>query len=117
LNAPGIFQNILPVNSFPVTSRYYGIEIATLDTPAGQSIAYVRRRIVPPAENFTLLMEHTVVQGDRLDNVTAKYLGDPEQFWRIADANDAIRPEELTEQIGSMLRITLPEGIPGQPHA
>lgn len=117
MNTFGIFQNNLPPNSFPVTSRYYGIEIASFETVTGQSIAYVRRRIVPPPENFTLLVEHTVVQGDRLDNITAKYLGDPEQFWRIADANNAVRPEELTDQIGARLRITLPEGIPGQPNA
>ena len=42
-----------------------------------------------------------MVQGDRLDNITAKYLGDPEQFWRMCDANGAMRPEELTETIGS----------------
>ncbi len=117
MNSPGVFQNALPPSSFPVTSRYYGIEVATLDTPAGQHIAYVRRRIVPPADNFTLLVEHTVVQGDRLDNIAAKYLGDPEQFWRICDANNAIRPEELTDTISAIIRITLPEGIPAQPHA
>jgi hypothetical protein len=34
-------------------------------------------------------------------------------FWRICDANRAMRPGALTETIGSRLRITLPEGIPG----
>jgi hypothetical protein len=58
-----------------------------------------------------------VTQGDRLDNVTARYLGDPEAFWRICDANNAMRPNELTETIGRRLRITLPEGIPGPPNA
>ena len=60
-----------------------------------------------------MLQEHVVGQGDRLDNITARYLGDPEQFWRVCDANRAMRPEELTEEIGRRLRITLPEGIPG----
>ena len=58
-----------------------------------------------------------MTQGDRLDNITAQYLGDPEQFWRICDANDAMRPDELTETIGRRLRITLPEGMPGTPNA
>jgi hypothetical protein len=52
----------------------------------GRPIAYLRRRFIPQPEQFSLLMEHTVVQGDRLDNVVAQYLGDPEQFWRVADA-------------------------------
>jgi hypothetical protein len=57
-------------------------------------------------------MEHSVAQGDRLDSISARYLGDPEQFWLICDANGAIRPEELTETIGRRLRITLPAGVP-----
>jgi hypothetical protein len=58
-----------------------------------------------------------VTEGERLDNVTFKYLCDPEQFWRIADANGAVRPEELTEAPGRRLRITLPEGVPATPNA
>ena len=50
-----------------------------------------------------------MIQGDRLDNITAKYLGDPEQFWRLCDANAAVRPDELTETIGAKVRITLPQ--------
>jgi len=44
-------------------------------------------------------------------------LGDPELFWRVCDANRAMRPDELTETIGRRLRITLPEGIPATPGA
>jgi hypothetical protein len=102
---------------FSPTSRYYNIETATLETPDGRTLIYIRRRFVPPPERFSLLQEHLVVQGDRLDNITARYLGDPEQFWRVCDANRAMRPEELTETIGRRLRITLPEGIPGVPNA
>jgi hypothetical protein len=103
--------------NFPATSRYYNFETATLETPDGRTLIYIRRRFVPPSERFSLLQEHLVVQGDRLDNITARYLGDPEQFWRVSDSNRAMRPEELTETIGRRLRITLPEGIPGVPNA
>jgi hypothetical protein len=64
-----------------------------------------------------LLQEHVVTEGDRLDNIAAKYLGDPEQFWRVCDANGAMLPDELIETIGRRLRITLPEGVPGAPNA
>ena len=103
--------------TFPPTSRYYNLATATLQTPDGRTIIFLECRFVPPPENFTLLQEHVVAEGDRLDNITARYLGDPEQFWRICDANCAMRPEELTETIGRRLRITLPEGLPGTPHA
>ena len=120
--AQGIFQNVAKLTPFPATSRYYQIETATLETPTletpdKKTIVYVRRRFVPSPDRFELLLEHTVVQDDRLDNVTARYLGDAEQFWRVCDANNAMRPEELTETVGRHLRITLPEGIPGPNHA
>ena len=51
-----------------------------------------------------------MTEGERLDNITAHFLGDPEQFWRVCDGNGAIRPEELTETIGRKLRIKLPRG-------
>ncbi len=98
---------------FSATSRYSGIETATLETDDGRTIIYIRRRFIPLPERFALLREHIVTQGDRMDNVAAAYLGDPEQFWRICDANAAMRPDELTETVGRRLRITLPEGIPG----
>lgn len=99
-------------NRFPVTSRYHGIDTTTLETKEGKTIVYLRRRFCPLPERFALLQEHTVIEGERLDNIAAKYLGDPEQFWRICDANAAMRPDELTEIVGRILRITLPEGIP-----
>lgn len=98
---------------FPITSRYYGLDTATLDLADGRTIIYVRRRFVPPADRFELLQEHTVIEGERLDNITAEHLGDPEQFWRVCDANNAIRPTELTDTAGRTIRITLPEGIQG----
>jgi hypothetical protein len=101
----------MSANNFSMTSRYLGIETATFESPDGKSIVYLRRRFIPPPERFALLQEHAVTQGERLDNITAHYLGDPEQFWRVCDANRAMRPDELTETTGRRLRITLPEGI------
>jgi hypothetical protein len=103
--------------NFPPTSRYYGIETATMELPDGRIVIYLRRRFVPSPDRFTLLQEHVVTQGERLDNITAQYLGDPEQFWRVADANRAMDLNDLTRVIGRRLRITLPEGIPGGSNA
>lgn len=102
--------------NFPATSRYYGIELTTIKSASGETVAYLRRRFLPSPDRFVLLLEHRVVDDERLDNITAKYMDDPEAFWRIADGNSAMRPEELTETIGRAVRITLPEGIPGTPN-
>jgi len=56
-----------------------------------------------------VLTEHAVTEGDRLDNVTARYLGDPEQFWRLGDANTEMRADELTTEVGRRLSIPLPQ--------
>ena len=103
--------------NFPPTSRYALTPTTSLVRADGTMVTYLKRRFVPAPENLALLQWHQVVQGERLDNIAAKYLGDPEQFWRLCDANRALRPEELAETIGKPLRITLPEGIPGVPHA
>jgi hypothetical protein len=99
--------------AFPPTSRYHQIPIARLTMADGTEVAYLQRRFVPPPENFALLQEHLVTEGERLDHIAAKYLGDPEQFWRLCDANGAMRPDELLEPVGRRIRITLPENIPG----
>ncbi len=98
--------------AFPPTSRYHGIGTRTLETEQGEAV-YLERRFVPPPERFADLTVHRVVEGERVDHVAARYVGDPEQFWRLADANRAMQPEELTDEVGRRLRITLPEGIPG----
>ncbi len=107
----------LTATLFPPTSRYYGIGTAQYQRPGGPPIRYLLRRFVPPPELFAQVQEHMVKDGDRLDNVAALYLGDPEQFWQIADANRAMRPQELTEQPGTRLRITLPLGVPAPPQS
>jgi hypothetical protein len=96
---------------FPPNSRYNGVPLLTYAFPNGREMAYLARRVVPPPERYTTLKLDTVVQGDRLDNLAARHLGDPEQYWKICDANRALRPDELVETVGTKVRITLPEGI------
>lgn len=93
---------------FETTSRYAPIETATHVRQDGREVRYVRRRVLPAPDAGATLAEHTVVEGDRLDNLTARYLGDPQAFWRVADANLATHPAELTGEIGRRLRIALP---------
>jgi len=95
---------------FPVTSRYYGIDTESYVSPDGRTIVYLKRRFLPTSSTAPVIAQHTVAQGERLDNITALYLGDPEQFWRVCDANNAMRPIEMTSEIGRKLNIPLPQG-------
>jgi hypothetical protein len=97
---------------FPPTSRYHGVETATI-VVQGREIAYLRRRFVPPPDHFASLQQHVVTEGERPDTIAARYLGDAEQSWRLCDANVVMRPAELVQPVGRIVRITLPEGIPG----
>ncbi|HEV7486139.1 MAG TPA: LysM domain-containing protein [Thermoanaerobaculia bacterium] len=94
--------------NFGVTSRYYGLETAKWSA-GDHDLIYLRRRFLPPASASVVMVEHPVVEGDRLDNITARYLGDPEQFWRVCDANNAMHPREMTEEVGRRLHIPLPQ--------
>lgn len=106
---------VVPTTTFPVDSRYYGSRTLQYTDPSGQTVSYLARRFVPPpgAPAFTTVATHTVLQGDRLDLLAAKYLGDPLMFWLICDANGAIEPDELVSSPGRVLNLTLPQGVPG----
>jgi hypothetical protein len=98
-------------SAFPPNSRYYGHATTSLTTTEGTAVVYLRRRFIPRPESFAVMAEYVVNQSDRLDNMAAKFLNDPEKFWLLCDANRASNPEEL-EIVGRRLRITFPEGVP-----
>jgi hypothetical protein len=96
---------------FDQTSRYYNLSTTTLsmvDGGVSREIKYVQRRFIPSTDGMITAVEHLVVQGDRLDNIAARYIGDPTLFWKICDANEVLAPEELTGKIGSKIRIAVP---------
>ena len=96
--------------AFDKSSRYYEVETVqrrVRDRDGSERvISYKRRRVIPSYEDQPTLVEHRVQQGDRLDNIAARYVGDPVQFWRLCDANLVIRPEEL-EEIGRVIRVAM----------
>jgi hypothetical protein len=114
-----IQMGVVPSVTFPTDSRYYNSSTLTYTSPSGQQVTYLARRFVPQpgATNYSTLATHTVRQGDRLDLLAAKYLGDPLIYWLICDANGAIRPEQLVETPGKTLSITMPQGVPGLSNA
>lgn len=92
---------------FEPQSRYFALETATL-VADGNSTRYKRRRFLPQGNPMPLLGEATVIQGDRLDLIAARTLGDPEQFWRVCDANNAMNPADLVAEPGRAVRVPMP---------
>jgi hypothetical protein len=103
----------LSTSPFPENSRYHGVATRIYRTPSGEQVVYLSRRFVPDSAQLAATGSHTVLQGDRLDLIAARYLADPLLFWRFADANGAFAPEDLTEEPGRRLTIALPEGFGG----
>jgi hypothetical protein len=114
-----IQMGVVPSVAFPTDSRYYASRTLSYVAQSGQMITYLARRFVPQpgTPNFATVAQHTVRQGDRLDLLAAKYLGDPLIFWLICDANGAIRPDDLVKTPGTTLNITMPQGVPGAQRA
>ena len=87
-------------------SRYENVDTNQITDPTGRVFVYKKVRFIPPTPG---LMNYTVVQGDRLDQIANRAFRDPQRFWRICDANDAMWPDDLAT-IGKMLQIPSSEG-------
>ncbi len=86
-------------------SRYEPVPDAEITTPEGRTIRYKRVRFISDARG---MFGHRVKDGDRLDLISYQSYKDPEQFWRICDANLAMVPEDLVEEPGRLLLIPIP---------
>ncbi|MEH0845828.1 hypothetical protein V6U81_25935 [Micromonospora sp. CPCC 205711] len=97
----------------PAESRYATVGTAvTVDPDTGAEIVHLRRRFVPPADRLATAGWEQVADGDRVDLLAARTVGDPTGFWQLCDANGAFDPAEL-EEPGRVVRVALPEGFPG----
>jgi hypothetical protein len=79
---------------FTHTSRYADLPRLTHRRADGRVTTYAGRRIIPASSEAPLLLV-TMSQTDRLDNVAAATLGDPELYWRLCDASGVLTPREL----------------------
>jgi hypothetical protein len=87
---------------FTPRSRYASVADATYQGVDGRAVKYKVLRVTPAT---TSTQSHTVAQGDRLDLIAFQQYDDAEQFWRICDGNDALRPDDLTLQAGARIRL------------
>jgi hypothetical protein len=98
-------------------SRYADVPVRTTTSGADgetREVRYLGRRTLADGADKRVLALHTVTAGDRLDLVAANYFGDPLAAWRIADANLALDPFQLTAQDaeGDALIVPFPDASP-----
>jgi hypothetical protein len=92
---------------FAPGSRYAQVPEADYLDAHGRARPYKLLRILrSPAAARQV---HELADGERLDLVANRFFGDPQQFWRICDANRRPRPEDL-EVAGTPLTIPIVTG-------
>lgn len=101
-----------PDNTFAPNSRYHTVAIGRLKRSADDpGVPYVLRRFIPQSRDIGIAGEHIIHAGERPDLLAAQLLGDPELYWRIADANVVADPFKLTDTPGERVVIPRPPGL------
>lgn len=90
---------------FDPKSRYAKAQILRLTDARGRTVEVVCP-VLAPVQGWMGIHRHH--QGERLDHLAARYLSDPSGYWRIAEINDVMTAEVLTER--SEITIPLPGG-------
>ena len=79
---------------FAPGSRYARVPQAVFVDRDGRSRPYVLLRPIRSGRRRRGSV-HELADAERLDLVAFRFFGDPEQFWRICDANATLRPDDL----------------------
>jgi hypothetical protein len=101
----------IPSSPFVPQSRYSGVALAVYQKrPDEPGQAYVLRRFIPAPATLSIAAYHVAAALDRPDMLGARYYTDPLLYWRIADANAVVDPNELTDTLGRRVAIPFPPG-------
>ena len=107
-----IAAGAIPANPFAPSSRYFTVAIGRyVRGPGDPGAPYLLRRFIPQMRDIAVVAEHIVSSGERPDLLAAQTLGDSEFYWRVADANAVTDPFELTDTLGTRVRIPRPPGL------
>ncbi len=93
---------------FDQTSRYATTETTTHVNADGNEIVHLRRRFIPDPANRPVIATVTVMEGERIDLIAARQLGESLVYWRICDDNRAMFPPDLTSTPGRQISIRMP---------
>lgn len=80
---------------FTDKSRYKNVTQYEVTDHRGRTVKVVAN---PAAPQQSIKGYHLLKQGQRTDHLASLYLNDQAGFWRIAEANDIMLPEALSEQ-------------------
>lgn len=87
-------------------SRYEFVATDSITDAKGVTVRFKRVRFIPPTPARAAVV---VNQAERLDHIARRVDQQPENYWRICDANDALWPPDL-EEPGRLLKVPPAEG-------
>ena len=90
---------------FDDKSRYRSLPVLSHVEADGRERRYVARRFLPDPSALRAAGHARVTDSERLDLIAHRTLGEPTAFWRIADANRAMHPDELLVPAGRRLNV------------
>jgi hypothetical protein len=96
---------------FSRISRYYGLPDVVDHDPrkGGRTVVSKSLRTLPDVSGT---FQHTIVDGDRLDQLAFMYYRQPRKWWRICDANpEFLSPMELLGR-GPLRTVRIPLAVP-----
>jgi nucleoid-associated protein YgaU len=77
------------------SSRHQDLELYQVAiAPGAEPVELYAPRVIPVAPVSQM---HRVAAGDRLDLLGHRFFGDAFQYWRIADANPTITPDDALD--------------------
>ena len=79
---------------FTSSSRYHDVDTYQVTRPDGTVVTVTRAPVIPKGQIVGL---HPRLDGERLDLLAYRYLGDATQGWALCSANNAIVPEALAD--------------------
>lgn len=90
------------------SSRYEKVKDYKFRRIDGSEIFIKKKRMIPETKGQLI---HTVQEGERTDLLAQRYYNDPLVFWKLADGNSEMNPEDLLDEAGA--RIIVPPNDPG----
>jgi hypothetical protein len=90
----GMGEKGVAMSLFDPKSRYVGLPTVLMVDARGRTV-----EVVPPAPSIAQALRgrHLRRQGERADHLATLYLSNPAGYWRLAEMNDAMTAEVLSE--------------------
>lgn len=87
---------------FDQTSRFASVANYDVTDAEGHTVTIKKTRFIPEVD---AQISRRIEQPARPDLLAFQYYKAPEQFWRIADANNVMDPAELVAEPGKLIKI------------